>query len=54
MIKNKINHSQRKYVIGSAIILAAFIILIKLFYIQVIDDSYKQSSDNNTLRYITQ
>ena len=54
MIKNKINHSQREYVIGSAIILAAFIILIKLFYIQVIDDSYKQSSDNNTLRYITQ
>lgn len=54
MIKNKINYSQRKYVIGSIFILAAIILLIKLFIIQIVDDSYKQSSDNNTLRYITQ
>lgn len=54
MIKNKINYSQRKYVIGSIFILVATILLIKLFIIQIIDDSYKQSSDNNTLRYITQ
>ena len=54
MIKNKINYSQRKYVIGSIFILVAIIILIKLFIIQIVDDSYKHSSDNNTLRYITQ
>lgn len=30
------------------------LLLIKLFMIQVIDQSYKTSSDNNTLRYITQ
>ena len=54
MIKNKINYSQRKYVIGSIFILVAFILLIKLFIIQIIDTSYKQSSENNTLRYITQ
>ena len=54
MIKNKINYSQRQYVIGSLFILVAIILLIKLFIIQVVDDSYKQSSDNNTLRYITQ
>lgn len=54
MIKNKINYSHRKYVIGSIFILVAIILLIKLFVIQIIDDSYKQSSDNNTLRYITQ
>ncbi len=54
MIKNKINYSQRKYVIGSIFILVAFILLIKLFIIQIIDSSYKQSSENNTLRYITQ
>lgn len=54
MIKNKINYSHRKYVIGSAFILVAIILLIKLFIIQIVDDSYKQSSDNNTLRYITQ
>ena len=54
MIKNKINYSQRKYVIGSIFILVAVILLIKLFIIQIMDDSYKQSSDTNTLRYITQ
>ncbi len=54
MIKNKINYSHRKYVIGSIFILVAVILLIKLFMIQIVDDSYKQSSDNNTLRYITQ
>ena len=54
MIKNKINYSQRKYVIGSIFILVAFILLTKLFIIQIVDDSYKQSSDQNTLRYITQ
>lgn len=53
MIKNKINYSHRKYVIGSAFILVAIILLIKLFIIQIVDDSYKQSSDNNTLRYVT-
>ena len=54
MIKNKINYSSRKYVIGSIFILVAIILLIKLFIIQIVDDSYKHSSENNTLRYITQ
>ena len=54
MIKNKINYSQRQYVIGSIFILVAIILLIKLFIIQIVDDSYKHSSENNTLRYITQ
>jgi len=54
MIKNKINYSQRKYVIGSIFILVAIILLTKLFFIQIVDDSYKHSYDNNTLRYITQ
>ena len=31
-----------------------FVLLVKLFMIQVVDKSYKHSSDNNTLRYITQ
>lgn len=53
MIKNKINYSQRKYVIGSIFILVAVILLIKLFIIQIIDDSYKQSSESNTLRSVT-
>lgn len=54
MIKNKINYSHRKYVIGLLFVLAAIILIIKLFFIQIIDDSYKLSYENNTLRYITQ
>ena len=42
MIKNKINYSSRKYVIGSIFILVAIILLIKLFIIQIVDDSYKK------------
>lgn len=53
MIKNKINYSQRKYVIGLIFVLTALILLIKLFIIQIVDDSYKQSSESNTLRYVT-
>ena len=53
MIKNKINYSHRKYIIGSIFILVAVIILVKLFIIQIVDDSYKRSYENNTLRYIT-
>lgn len=31
-----------------------FIYLVRLFYIQIIDDSYKLSANNNVLRYITE
>ena len=54
MIKNKINYSSRKYVIGAIYILVAIILLVKLFIIQIVDDSYKHSYESNTLRYITQ
>jgi penicillin-binding protein 2 len=32
----------------------AFIYIVRLFYIQVIDESYKLSANNNVLRYITE
>lgn len=54
MIKNKINYSGRRYVIMTIIIVVALIIIVKLFSIQVLDDSYKRSSDFNTLRSITE
>jgi len=54
MIKNRINYSHRKYVVGSLVTLVAVILLIKLYVIQIMDDSYKLSYENNTLRYITQ
>ena len=36
------------------IVLASLALIIKLFRIQVIEDSYRLSADNNVLRYITQ
>jgi penicillin-binding protein 2 len=40
----------RRYIIQGLFILVSIILLVKLFYIQVIDDSYKLSADNNVLR----
>ncbi len=43
---------ERRFIIQGLIILVAFILLIRLFYIQVIDDSYFLSANNNVLRKI--
>jgi penicillin-binding protein 2 len=44
----------RKYVIMALIVLASFGLIIRLFIIQVVKDSYRLSADNNVLRYVTQ
>lgn len=44
----------RKYVIIALIVLASLSLLIRLFIIQVVKDSYRLSADNNVLRYVTQ
>lgn len=44
----------RKYVIMALIVLASLVLIIKLFRIQVFEDSYRLSADNNVLRYVTQ
>ncbi len=54
MIVKRINYSSRKFVIIAIFSVVVLILLIKLFSIQVLDQTYKRSSDNNTLRYITQ
>lgn len=46
--------SGRRYVIAVIFIAVCFIYLIRLFYIQVINDSYKMSANNNVLRYMTE
>lgn len=46
--------TDKKYVVSGIIILVFFIIIAKLFYIQVIDSTYRFSAENNVLRYITQ
>ncbi|HBF88290.1 MAG TPA: penicillin-binding protein 2 [Bacteroidales bacterium] len=45
---------EKKIVIGAIIVLIAFIYILRLFYLQVIDTKYKYSADNNVLRYETQ
>jgi penicillin-binding protein 2 len=47
-------YSVRQYIIGAIIALVFFIYLIRLFYIQIIDSSYKYSAENNSQRYVTQ
>jgi penicillin-binding protein 2 len=44
----------RKYLIIGLIVLAAFALIIRLFIIQVVKDTYRLSADNNVLRYVTQ
>ncbi len=53
MIENKANEG-RKIVIISIIVLVGIIFATRLFYIQVINDKYVLSANNNVLRYITQ
>ncbi len=44
----------RKYVVIALIVLASVALIIKLFRIQIVEQSYRLSADNNVLRYITQ
>jgi penicillin-binding protein 2 len=44
----------RKYVIMALIVLAALGLLVRLFIIQVVKNTYRLSADNNVLRYVTQ
>jgi penicillin-binding protein 2 len=46
--------SARRYVITGIILFVFLVFIIKLFYIQIIDRSYKISADNNSQRIIVQ
>jgi penicillin-binding protein 2 len=46
--------SDRKLVIGGIVLLVGFIYLLRLFYIQVINDSYKLDAKSNAFRYTTE
>jgi len=46
--------SSRKFIVGMIFLVIAFIFIIRLFYVQVINDKYKLNSDNNVLREIIQ
>ena len=47
------SYSERKYVIYIIFLTIGVIFLMRLFYIQVIDERYKLDANNNVLRYIT-
>jgi penicillin-binding protein 2 len=44
----------RKYIIMALVVLASLILVVRLFIIQVVKDTYRLSADNNVLRYVTQ
>jgi penicillin-binding protein 2 len=46
--------SGRRYVIAVIFVAVSLIYLMRLFYIQVLNDSYKMSANNNVLRYMTE
>ncbi|MCF8259104.1 MAG: penicillin-binding protein 2 [Flavobacteriales bacterium] len=47
-------YRERMYVLIAIAVFIAVVFLVRLFYIQVLDDSYRLSADNNVLRYVTQ
>ncbi len=47
-------YSQRKFIIGGIILLTGFILVVRLFYLQVINPSYKLSAENNSKREVIQ
>lgn len=46
--------TDKKYIISGIILITFIIILIKLFMLQIVEQSYKLSASNNVLRYIPQ
>ena len=48
------NFSNRKYVIGGIFILVVLIFIIRLFNLQITDDTYKLSAENNSQQQVTQ
>ena len=47
-------YTSRKYIIIGLITVASLLLIVKLFVIQTVEDTYRMSADNNVLRYVTQ
>ncbi len=47
-------HTERMYLVMGIVLLVAFSFIVRLFFIQVVDDSYRLSAENNVLRYQTE
>ncbi len=46
-------YSERKYIVIGIVLLCGIIFAIRLFYLQVVDDSYKLDAKNQAFRYLT-
>ncbi len=46
--------TNRKYFIIGLVILTAVVLLVRLFIIQIVENKFRLSADNNVLRYVTQ
>jgi penicillin-binding protein 2 len=44
----------RKYIVITLVVLASAALIIRLFVIQIVKDTYRLSAENNVLRYVTQ
>lgn len=53
-LSGNVSLTRRKNIIVFVIVLVAVIFIFRLFFIQVMDHSYKLSASNNVLRYITE
>ncbi|HAX95982.1 MAG TPA: hypothetical protein DCY35_05600, partial [Prolixibacteraceae bacterium] len=47
-------NSNRKYLIISIFVAVSIVLLIRLFYLQVIDNTYKEFATSNVLRKVVQ
>ena len=50
----KDRYANRKYILMALVVITAAILIIRLFYIQIVDKTYRVSAANNALRSITQ
>ncbi|HPE23383.1 MAG TPA: penicillin-binding protein 2, partial [Bacteroidales bacterium] len=50
----KDRYANRKFVIMALVLLASVILIARLFYIQIVDKTYRVSAANNALRPVTQ
>lgn len=48
------NFDNRKFIVLAIFILVAIVYVLRLFYIQVLDDTYQLSANNQALRHLTQ
>lgn len=48
------NLDRRKFVIGIIIVIICLIYLLRLFFLQVVDTTYRLSAENNSRRHVTQ